>query len=791
VCTLALGIGATAAVFSFVDHILFRPLPYADADHLVSVGIVQSLEGQEFMLGGFYYSWRDQQTPFVQISAQGALPHACVLLEGSASQLDCAVVQAGFLPLLGVSPLLGRNFLPAEDRPGGGRVALISYELWTSRYGRSPAVLGRVADLDGDRTRIVGVLPRGFELPTLQHADVLLPMALNEGAERIANPGHPMRAFARLRPGVSIAQARDQLAPLFLRTRDTLIPPAIRSDFHLSVRSLRDRETRQMQRAAWILLGCALAVLLIACANVTGLMVARGLDRAGEMAVRTALGATRSRLVQQQLTEALLLALAGGVAGVLVARLLLGAFLRLAPEGIVFLDRATLDSRILLFTLLLSLGCGLFFGILPALRQPRAPGLVRSRSHAGQRAAGRRLLVIAQIAASMVLVSAALFFLRSFRNVTEQPLGVTDHHVLTARVVLPSSSYGGGQSRMSFYLRLRQATLRLPGVVAAAFSDSVPPGGWQDGRRYSQLRVASMPPPSSMEAGTIVVRGVTPGYFEALNIPILRGRRFLADDSTSTQPLAILSRSLALRLFGQDDPLNMRIQSAEDGPWETIVGVAADVKNGGLDAASSPELYVLRRNRPQDWGGRAPVGEQMSGAAPILLVRSALPDSTVAAWIRSQVAQIDRSVPVTITPLHQQILHMADRSRFETALLGFFAGCGLLMAAIGLYGVVAFLSSQRTLEIGIRIALGSGRGRLLLLLSREGMVLMLTGLALGGVAARLLCRLLAALLYNVQPDRTRTYVAAAALLGAVAATALLLPLLSAVRRDPVEALRHE
>src|ERR1035437_7652971 len=323
IATLALGIGATTAVFSVVDRILFRSLPYAhedrivsvglmqslerqefmlggffyewrgnqktfeafaspetmlyasDLDRIVSVGLIQSLERQEFMLGGFFYEWRDNQKPFEAFASQEAMLHACDLVETNPAQLNCIHAQAGFLPLLGISPVLGRNFLPEEDRPNGPRVALISYGFWLDHYNRDPDILNRQIDVDGSLARVIGVLPRGFELPTLQAADVMLPMALDEGQERKAFPGHPMRTFARLRPGVSIQQAKAEMEPLFLHTQ-SWIPQDIRKDFHLSVRSLRDRETKDVQLTAWILLGSVLAVLLIACANVASLMMARG-----------------------------------------------------------------------------------------------------------------------------------------------------------------------------------------------------------------------------------------------------------------------------------------------------------------------------------------------------------------------------------------------------------------------------------------------------------------------------------------------------------------------------------
>ncbi len=345
VVTLMLGIGATTAVFSVVDRILFRALPYAHADRLVSVGLVQSLEKQEFMLGGFYYDWRANQRPFEAMTAENAVTGECDLTEGNPAQLSCPRVEASFLPTLGISPVLGRNFLPEEDRPGGPKVALISYGLWMTHYNRDPGVLNKTIDIDGKPVRVVGVLPKEFEMPRLQAADVLFPLAANEATDRKSNSGlgGPKRVFARLKPGVSVEQARAELEPLFEQTQKW-IPAEIRSNFKLKVRSLRDRQMQDVRLTAWVLLGTVFAVLLIACANVASLLMARGAARQRELAVRSALGASRARLVCQALTEALALSLGGAVAGWILAQGLLHIFLALAPAGIPYLDRVHIDS---------------------------------------------------------------------------------------------------------------------------------------------------------------------------------------------------------------------------------------------------------------------------------------------------------------------------------------------------------------------------------------------------------------------------------------------------------------
>jgi predicted permease len=791
IATLALGIGATTAVFSVVDRILFRSLPYAHDDRLVSVGLVQSLEQQEFTLGGFFYDWRDNQKPFEAFASQEAGPHACDLVEANPVQLNCIHAQAGYLPLLGISPVLGRNFLPEEDRPNGPRVALISYGLWLDHYNRDPGILNRLIDVDGSPARVIGVLPIGFELPTLQAADVMMPMALDEGMERRSTPGHPMRAFGRLRPGVSIAQAKAQLEPLFVHTQ-AWVPREIRNDFHLSVRSLRERETQDVRLTAWILLGSVLAVLLIACANVASLMMARGEARERELAVRSALGASRGRLIRQTLTEAALLSIAGAAAGMLLAEGLLRVFLAIAPTGIPFLKRAVLDLRIALFTVLASLACGMVFGLLPALEKPRPIALAARAAQFRKRTLLRRSLVVGQIAISMILLSGAALLLKSFKRMEEQTLGMETQGVLTARIALPGFRYDTGQKKMEFYLQVEAAVRRLPGIRAVGFSDSVPPGGWNNDERLGGFAPEGRrPTPSAGNGGPVVSRGVTPDYFRALNIPIVLGRNFTEEDRGSSEYWVVLSRLLAARLFPGEDPVGKRIQKGQNGIWLTVAGVAENVKNSGLTEQDEPEIYYLRRSVAQDWGGRAPVGEVMSGAAPLMIVDAVLPPKTVAPWVRSQIAQIDPTVPVEIDTLSQTVSKLADRSRFETALLGFFALCGLLMAVIGLYGVIAFMAAQRTQEIGVRMALGATRLDILRLVAGEGARLILLGGVLGLGAALAAAQLLKSLLYNVGSRDPAAFAAVALLLGVVALAATLIPARAAMRVEPVAALRYE
>ena len=778
--TLALGIGATTAVFSVVDRILFRPLPYTDPGRIVSLGFVHSLERQEFVMGRFYVEWQKDQTPFSALTAQSTMVHNCDLVEDNPAQLGCISFQANFLPLFGISPVLGRNFLPEEDRPNGPHVVMISYGLWKRHYNGDPAILGRMINVDGDSVRIVGVLPTDFQFPTLEAADIVTPFAFDPTIQETVNGGfgYPERVFARLKPGVSMAQAFAQMQPLFNGDLKWF-PPFAKSELRLSIRTLRDKETQDVRPVAWVLFAFVLAVLLIACANVAGLMMARGARRQRELAVRSAVGASRSRLIRQTLTEALLLSLAGGLAGLVMAQALVAVFVRIAPTGIPFISKAHLDLRIAVFTALLSCLCGAVFGLAAALETPRLAALNAKASMSRSHAFLRRSLVTAQIAVSIILLSGAVLLLRSFAKIEVQNLGIETGGVLTIKAALPWWRYNTDQKLMDFYLRLESSLRRLPGTRAVAMTDSIPPGG-SLGFRYSDLAVEGKPPTPPGTGGTVVGRFVTPDYFRALNIPIVRGRNFTEHERAGTEREVILSRLLAARLFPDEDPIGKRLEP--DGPHNAIVvGVADNVKNNGLTEQSDPEMYTLRRSVPGDW----------SGNRLIVVIDSVMPASTIEPWVKSGVASIDRTVPFEMEPLNQTINRLADRPRFETTLLGFFALTGLALAVVGLYGLIAFMTTQRTHEIGVRMALGATRANILRLIASDGLRMVVVGLAVGLGTAPAVSRMLKAILFQVSVYDPLTYIVVPLLLSLVALTAILIPARAGTRVEPAVTLRAE
>jgi len=780
VLTLALGIGATTAVFSVVDRILFRALPYAHPDQLVSVGLTAPIIPQEFMLGGSYYEWQDHQRPFTALTSETGVTE-CDLTERNPQRLSCATVEHNFLTTLGVSPVLGRNFLPEEDRPHGPRVALISYGLWVSQYGRDPAIVNRTVNIDTHLVRVIGVLPRDFEMPTLEKADILEPEALDVAAQRKADPGAVLYAFARLKPGISTQQAAEQLKPVFDYSLN-LAPPRFRSEVHLRVRSVRDRQMQDVRQVSWILLGSVIAVLLIACANVASLLLARTAARERELAVRSALGATRAGLIRQTLTESLLLSVFGTSAGWVIAEGLLRLFIAIAPSSLPFLAKAEIDARIVVFTAVLGLATGVVFGLAAALIKPRAIALA-AREPAGQtRALLRQSMVVMQVAASMILLVGAMLLVRSFANLQNQALGMNSRGVLTVAISLNREKYATPQLQKEFFTEAEAALRRLPGASAVAIADTTPPGGNQHDQIFSIMEVAGRPAATGGTGGMVQWRMVTPEYFKALDIAIVRGAGFTEEERESKGNYLVLSASLAARLFPGEDPIGKKVKPTPGDPWHVVAGVAGDVKNGGLEAQELPEFYRLRRNELEDW--------RMAPSA-VLIIKTSTPPRAMAPWVRSQIAQIDGTVPVEIETMSERVFGMADRPRFETALLSFFACIGLVMAVIGLYGVVSFMAQQRTREIGIRIAVGADRGDVLRLILGEGLRLIVIGGAVGLCASFVLTRVLESVLFQVGAHDPVTFVAVPAMLGVVALAAVMIPARSAMRTDPVKALRWE
>ncbi len=790
VLTLMLGIGATTAVFSMVDRILFRSLPYRDAERLVSLGMVHSVERQEFLMGNFYYDWRDHQKSFEAMTSESVAAHECDLTTEKPAQLNCEPVETNFLQVLGVTPVLGRNFLPEEGRPGGADVAILSYGFWQSHFNRDPGILARGVSIDGRTVRVVGILPKEFEMPRLQAVEVLFPLVVDEAADRGANGGfgRPRRALARLKPGISVERARVELEPLF---QDALrvVPAQLRYDVHLKVRSLRDRQMQDARLTAWVLLGAVLAVLVIACVNVASLLMARGASRARELAVRSALGASRGRLARLALTEAMVLSAGGAVAGCGVAEALLRYFKAIGPASIPYLAKSELDLRVAGFAGLLTLLCGVLAGLAPALRKPSREALQGRSGRLVSQARFRQWLVVLQIAASTMLLAAAMLLLRSFSNLENQKLGMRDDSTLTVRLTLGEHTYPKPQSMLAFYQELERRLRFGPGVSEVAATDSLPPiSEGHDVTRLDQIEVEGRPPRVRETGAAVSYRMVSPDYFRLLDIPMVEGEGFRERDLTSAEPVVVLSRLLASILFPGERVVGRRIRfgSGEGDSWYRVAGVAADVKNGGLTGEQEPEYYQLRRSLSGDWDRGGSWGRTF-----VMMVRSSAPPRELSGWIRGQLGGLDPTLPVDMATLRERTGRLADEPRFETALVGFFAAIGLGLAMIGLYGLMAYVVIERRQEIGVRMALGADRGNVLWLVAGRSLRLMVAGLAAGLVGAAGATRVLAKLLYGVDPHDPVTFGWAVAVMMVVGMLAAAGPVWSAMRVDPVVALRSE
>ena len=786
---LALGVGSAVAVFSVVDRALFRPLPYPEGERLVTVGYLAPIEQREFLLGSDYVVWRDQQSPFASMTSFSATGVSdCDLTAEKPARLGCMYVESNFLTTFGVQPLLGRNISREEDQPNGPEVALISYGLWKSKFGGDPSVVGRTISLDKQATTIVGVLRPDFELPTLAPVDVLLPQRLNLAAQHRPNTGAVLRVYARLKPGVSAAQAAAALEPLF---EDSLqfVPPQFRNDVKLSVRSVRELQTHDVRLAFWILLGAVGALLMLASANVANLLLARAAVRRREFAIRAALGASRGRLVRQTLTESLLLGLAGGTSGVVLAAWLLRIFIAIAPEGIPRLSETGLNLRVLVFALGASVISALFFGLVPALGSRSGETLTGGRSVDARSGLLRQSLAAAQIAVSLVLLTAASLLLQSFRNVEAVPLGMQSEHVLTASMSLGEASYPQPEQRQAFFEQLETRLSSMPGADAFALSDEIPPSGRMHAKPYNGLEVYGEPRQGDEAGGMVGWRIVTPGYFSALRIPIIRGRGFNETDRTPNESLIVVSRTLAQRLLGNRDALRARIRLEPDGPWYTVIGVAENVKNAGVLAEADPEYYVVRKHEigAAASGDRSPTLDRRAS----IIVRSSLAPATIANWIREQVSALDPTLPVEIETMNERVGKLAARPRFNASVLTIFAVIGVLLAAIGLYGVVSFLIAQRTQEIGIRMALGATPRDITRLVLARASRWTGAGILLGLIGSLAAGRVMAVVLYQVSGGDARTLAESMAILAAIALLAAWIPSRRAARIDPVEALRRE
>jgi putative ABC transport system permease protein len=784
ILVIALGIGATTAVFSVVDRLLFRSLPYPESDRLVSVGVTIPMMDGEFLMANDYFNLREHPVAAFSAVTSWTGVADCDLTEQNPRRLTCAQVESTFLPTFGIAPILGHNFTREDDRRNAPKVALVSYGLWTSRFGGSPGVIGKTIEIDGFPTRVVGVLPRDFELPNLVHAELVVPQALVIDHYIPRQSGRPLRVFGRLRPGVTIAQARATAISHILQNLRGWLPAERMAEVRTVIRSLRDYQIQDVKRASWVLFGATLAILLIVCANVANLLLARALSRQREMATRKALGAGRGRLLSQALTESAALSVFGALPGCALAWALLKLFQFLAPVSVPRLQQAALDPRILSFTFGTTLLCGIVFGCAPSFSRPR------NRL--------KHVLTTAQVAVSLTLLSMAGLLVASLSKLQNVTAGVGAEHVLTADMTVGLARYPNAQSRQELFDTLASRLRPMPGVEAVAISDTVPPSGFVHSKPLESVQVVGRPALERRPRGIVAWRRVSPEYFAALGIPMLQGRSFRQEEIAGKSPAVVISNSLARKVFPGERAIGRAVHlfvDPLDFPPPIVVGVCGDVPNNGLSQTPDPEYYLPRKKITDPTLGR---DASMTGRAlhiydgeAFLIVRGSARPDVIANWIRTSAVALDRTVPVTIATIEQRIHAVSERPRFAAVLLSLFAAVGVALAAGGLYGLISFLVVQRTREVGVRMAVGATSRQIVQLILLHALRWTLGGIAVGLITAAVAARSLGTLLFDVRAENPVLFGAAALLMIAVSIAAALAPSLRASRIDPMIALRHE
>ncbi|HMY76335.1 MAG TPA: ABC transporter permease, partial [Blastocatellia bacterium] len=700
---------------------------------------------------------------------------------GEPEKVEAQAVTANFFSLLGVKPLLGRSFTAAEDAPGADRVALISYGLWQRRFGSDPALVGKEILLDGQKRTVLGVMPAGFQLLS-KETGLWVPMAFS--AEDLANRGgHYLTVVARIKPGVTLAQARADIAGVMQRINQD--HPMHGFELGSVVIPLREELAGEVRPALIVLLVAVGCVLLIACANIANLLLSRGAARYREIAVRTALGAGRGRIVRQLLTESILLAVAGGLTGLLFAWLSFSFLTQIIPDSMALNAGVKIDARIFSFTMLLSLLTGIVFGLAPAMQAAKVDlneALKQSGGRSGAGAGHRRLrsaLVVTEIALALVLLVGAGLLIQTFLKLRALDIGINAENVLTLRTQLPSEKYGELPKRTAFYQQVLERVRALPGVRAAGYTTAVPLT-WKGGT--TGFVIEGKTPQPGQDANN---RQVTTGYFETMGVKLRQGRFFDEHDNAQSQPVVIINETMARQYWPGESAVGKRINlEPEDpaSPWRLVVGVIADVKEMGLEAPPKAETFfpfqqlpTMLWNMPRD-----------------LTVRTSGDPMNPAAAVRQAVWSVDPAQPVSNVRTMEDILseEVAQR-RIGMTLLAAFAALALLLASLGIYGVLSYAVTQRTQEIGVRMALGANRRAVVRMVMTDGLRLAGAGVVLGLGASFALTRLMANLLFGVSANDPRTLALVTLLLTAVAMLACYVPARRAAKVDPMVALRYE
>ncbi|HEY9283763.1 MAG TPA: ABC transporter permease [Pyrinomonadaceae bacterium] len=797
ILALALGIGANTAIFSVVNGVLLRPLPFATADRLV---FLSEWSQQVPNMSVSYPNFEDWRRETRTMEGMAAFRSNGLILTGGSEpeRLTAREVSHNFFAVLGASPAIGRAFLPDEDKPGGERTVILSHGLWQRRFGGDPSIVGKPLTLSDESYTVVGVLPQDFEWQA--PVDIWVPIGL--GAAGMQNRGnHPgIYVVGLLKPGVTVEQARADMKEIVGRVSQQFPQEVNPNSF--TVTTLQNRTTDSIRASLWVLMAAVGFVLLIACANVANLLLARAASRSKEMAIRAAMGAGRVRIIRQLLTESVMLSVAGGALGLLFASWGLEALLAAISDDVprLLLVNVGLDARVLAFTLGVSVLTGLLFGLAPAIQISKTD-LNESLKEGGRTGASsgkhyvRNALVVAEVALSLLLLVGAGLLVKSFLNLQNSDLGFNPQNVLTARIALPEKRYRENAQIENFYKAVEQRVRALPGVEAAGLTVGLPMNGGIE----SSIAVEGQEQPANPNDAPVAVSlAVSPGYFGAMNIPLVEGRGFTDGDRDDSPRVVVVDEMLAKRFFPAASPLGKRLRfggpNAEGMHWFEIVGVAKHVKHYGPDEEGRVEVYrpytqfVLSANHPALRGQPLTYPRGMS-----IAVRTSGDPNALAPALRGAVLEIDRDQPLSFVQTMDTIVASTIApQRLATWLLGIFAATALVLAALGIYGVMAYSVTQRTHEIGLRMALGAERRDVLRMIVGQGMKLTLIGVGIGLVGAFVVMRYgLTSLLFGVEASDPLTYVGVALALSAVALLSCFFPARRATKVDPMVALRYE
>jgi putative ABC transport system permease protein len=784
VLTLALGIGANTAMFSVVNAVLLRPLPYPEADRVVFLSETsEDVPDMSISMANFN-DWRAQNTVFESMVAYQT-DDAVMTGRGEPERLRLRRMTAGFGPTLRVQPILGRLLTADDDKVGAAPVVLLSEGFWQRRFGRDPNILGQQLVLDGEPFTVIGVLPTRGLHPSFREKDLYTSLwrledKLGGSTQRDNHPG--IYADARLKPGRTIEQARVEMQAIAARLARQY--PDTNGKHGVVVKPLLDAVVEDVRPTLILLLAAVGFVLLIACANMANLLLARATERYRELAVRVALGASRRRLARQLLTESVLLAVLGGVCGLFVAVGITALITRSAFASVPRLDEVSVDRAVLAFTFILSLITGLVFGMAPAWQASRAEvhDALKESGRTGGGGAGRRRLrdglVASEVAVSLVLLVGAGLMGKSLYRVFQSDGGLNPSHVLSANFVLPDARYGDKEKRRAFMTQLEEKVRAIPGAQAAGIKWPLL-GGWQN-----SFAIGGRPLPKPGEMPSADMGVATAGAMEAMGMRLVRGRYFDERDTEQAQGVCIIDETLAKSYFPNEDAIGKQMATeapekpGQEPPWRNIVGVVAHVKNYGVDQLSRFEVYVPYAQRP--------------GGVGFVVVRTAGEQPSLAADLRTAMHAVDADIPLfDVRSLDDVVAENYLSRQLSVALIGSFAALALLLAAVGVYGVMAYSVTQRNHEIGVRMALGAKPGDVLGMILRQGLRLSLIGMVAGLAAAAGLARGMASLLFQVSALDTATFLAGAAILCGVVLLACWVPARRATRVDPLVALRYE